>query len=126
MNNDLTVDTLAFKLAYSDKTGSKRIETSRGVNLPTTMTVSHQQTVDSATKLPIRRSLLRFDRTQAVSASETAPLGTVSAYIVVSVPSGTEVEGSDVLAVIQHLISVLQEDDSGLDLMDEIFVNQEQ
>lgn len=127
MNNNLTIDTLSFNLAYSDKSGSKRLEVSRGVNMPTTMTISHQTVIDSKTKSPTRRSVLRFDRTQVVdNGASSASLGDVSAYIVVSVPLGAEVVNTDILAVIQLLISTLQEDDSGLDLMDEIFVNQEQ
>jgi hypothetical protein len=124
MNNDLTIDTLAFKLAFSDKDGSERRETSRGANLPTVMSVKHQPYVDSATKLPGTRSLVRFDRHLDVDGEGT--IAPVSAYIVVAAPNSTGVTSSDILAVVQHLISVLQEDDSGLDLMDELFVNREQ
>jgi hypothetical protein len=125
MNNDLTIDTLAFKLAYSDKTGSKRIEVSRGATLPTTMSIAHQIVKDSKSGLPARRSVLRFDRTQILDGSGTL-MGDVTAYVVVQAPQGVAVVGSDIVATVQHLISTLQEDDSGLDLMDEIFVNQEQ
>jgi hypothetical protein len=127
MNNDLTIDTLSFKLQYSDKTGSKRIDTSRGVTLPTTMSIAHQQIKDSNTGLPARRSVLRFDRNQSLDEVDgITVIGPISAYVVVQIPTGSGVQSSDVLAVIQHLISTLQEDDSGLDLMDEIFINQEQ
>jgi len=125
MNNDLTIDTLSFKLAYSDKTGSKRVDTSRGPTLPTTMSVAHQVVKDSKSSLQARRSVLRFDRTQTVD-STAGIISDISAYVVVQVPLGASVLSSDVLAAVQHLISTLQEDDSGLDLMDEIFVNQEQ
>jgi hypothetical protein len=92
------------------------------------MTVSHQLTTDSQTKKPVRRSLLRFDRTQVLD-STTGETGVVSAYLVVVVPQGATVASSDIIgagAPVQSLIDTLQEDDSGLDLMDEIFVNQEQ
>jgi len=128
MNNDITVGALAFKSQYSDKTGSKRIEVSRGVNLPTTLTINHQVTTNSSTKKLERRSVVRFDRTQVLDTT-TGETGVVSAYIVVVVPQGATVASSDIIgagAPVQSLIDLLQEDDSGLDLMDEIFVNQEQ
>jgi hypothetical protein len=114
-----------MKLKYSDKSGSVRSEVSRGPNLPTTMTISHQQVTDSKLKVPATRSLLRVDRTQVLD-STTGLVGDVSAYVVVQVPQGASITSSDILAAIQSLIDVLQEDDSGLDLMDEIFVNREQ
>jgi hypothetical protein len=67
---------------------------------------------------------LRFDRyLELVEGATPVP---VTAYVVVQVPKTAAVESSDVLSVVQRLVSALQEDDSGLDLMDEIFVNQEQ
>jgi hypothetical protein len=124
MNANLTIDTLSFNQIYSDKSESLRRETSRGANLPTELRISHQDYVDSATKLPGKRSLARFDRTVALS--DTVTVGDVSAYIVVARPNDAAVTATDILAVVQHLVSLLQEDDSGLDLMDEIFVNLEQ
>jgi hypothetical protein len=124
MTNDLTIDTLAFKLVYSDKNGSERRETSRGANLPTVMSIGHQPYVDSATKLPGTRSVMRFDRYLNVDGEGT--IAPQSAYIVVAGPNSTGVTNADILAVVQHLISALQEDDSGLDLMDEFAVNREQ
>lgn len=124
MNNDLTISTLSFKLRASDLVaGSERREISRGVNLPEVMTIKHQDYVDSGTKLPGVRSVLRFDRHLLLTAGFIAP---VSAYVVVSVPKDTGVTSADVLAVVERLINTLQEDDTGLDLMDEIFVNREQ
>lgn len=123
MNANLTIDTLTFNEIYSDKTGSLRREVSRGPSLPTELKVAHTDIVDSATKLPGKRSVARFDRYVALSSGAIAP---VSAYVVVAHPTDSAVLGADILAVVQHLISLLQEDDSGLDLMDEIFVNKEQ
>jgi hypothetical protein len=124
MTSDITVDTLAFKLVYSDKNESVRTEVSRGVNLPTKISIKHQDYVDSATKLPGKRSLLRADR--YIQLTSEAVIAPVSAYVVVTAPNSASVTSTDILAVVQHLVSVLQEDDSGLDLMDEIFVNREQ
>lgn len=123
MTPDLTIDTLSFKTLYSDKAGSVRREVSRGVTLPTELKIAHADYVDSATKLPGKRSLARFDRSIELSTGAIAP---VSAYIVVTHPTDADVTSADILAVVQHLISLLQEDDTGLDLMDEIFVNKEQ
>jgi len=125
MDNNLTVSTLAFNLRFSDKqAGSERVETSRGVNLPEIMTIRHESYVDSKTKVPGRRSVLRFDRHLEFSGERG--ISPVSAYLVVQVPQDTAVQSSDVLAVIERLVNVIQEDDSGLDLADEIFVNQQQ
>jgi len=124
MTNDLTIDTLSFKLAFSDEKGSKRIETSRGVTLPEVMTIRHREITDSATKLPSFNSVLRVDR--HLSLTVEGVIAPVSAYVVVTVPKSASVNSSDVLAVIQRLVTILQEDDTGLDLMDEIFVNHEQ
>jgi hypothetical protein len=124
MTSDITVDTLSFKLVYSDKNESVRTEVSRGVNLPTKISIKHQDYVDSATKLPGKRSLLRADR--YIQLTSEAVIAPVSAYIVVTAPNSASVTSTDILAVVQHLVTVLQEDDTGLDLMDEIFVNREQ
>lgn len=123
MTNDLTIDTLVFALQFSDKTGSARREVSRGVNLPTDLKIAHTNYVDSATKLPGKRGVARFDRHIELSTGKVAP---VSAYIVVTHPDDANVESADILAVVNHLIGLLQEDDSGLDLMDEIFVGKQQ
>jgi hypothetical protein len=124
MNADLTISTLTFTQAFSDKSaGSERREVSRGVNLPEIMTVRHQEYTDSVTKLKGIRSVLRFDRHMALTAGIIAP---VSAYLVVTVPSDPAIGSSDVLAVVERIAQTIQEDDSGLDLADEIFVNKEQ
>jgi hypothetical protein len=87
------------------------------------MTVKHQDVVDSATKLPTTRSVLRFDRYKALADGRIVPN---SAYLVVVTPKDVAFESTDVLAVVQSIVDTIQEDDSGLDLMDEIFVNKEQ
>lgn len=124
MDNNLTIDTLVFNLRYSDKSdGSERRETSRGVNLPEIMTVKHRDIVDTKTKKSSTQSVLRFDRMLALSDGTIAG---PEAHIVVTCPKDTNVTSADILAVIQRLVTVLQEDDSGLDLANEIFVNLEQ
>lgn len=124
MNADLTISTLTFKLASSGKTeGSERREISRGVNLPEVMTVRHQEYTDSATKRKGVRSVLRFDRYIAAVDGNIIP---VSAYLVVTTPSDPNVATADVAAVVERIVNTIQEDDTGLDLADEIFVNREQ
>lgn len=126
MNNDLTIDTLAFKWqGSSPEEGSLRRETSRGVNLPTELRIKHQDYVDSATKVPGKRSLVRFDRFVALSSGVIAP---VSFYCVCTVPKDTGVTSADVLAVTQHLNNLMfaSTQTAGLDLKDEVNVNKEQ
>lgn len=123
MNANITVGSLSFVQQYSDQSGSLRREVSRGAALPTTLKISHSPYVDSATKLPGTRSLLRIDRYQAITGGSIVP---VSAYVVVTRPTDVLVTSVEILAALQSLIDIMQEDDSGLDLMDEIFVNQEQ
>jgi hypothetical protein len=123
MNANLTVSTLSFNQIFSDKAGSLRREVSRGVTLPTEMKVAHTDYKDSATKLQGKRSLVRFDRYIELSDDSIAP---VSAYVVVTHPNDSAVTSTDILAVVECLVNTLQEDDTGLDLMDEIFVNKEQ
>jgi len=124
MNADLTISTLSFKLAFSDKiAGSERREVSRGVNLPEIMTVRHQEYTDSVTKLKGVRSVVRFDRHLALTDGRIAP---VSAYLVVTTPSDPNITSADVLAVVKRVASTVSTYDTGLDLPDEIFVSKEQ
>lgn len=125
MNSNLTIDTLTFNQVYSDKSESLRREVSRGVNLPTEMRVAHQEYTDSKTKVKGTRHLVRFDRYVTLSTGIIVP---VSAYTVVTVPTDSSVTSADVLAVAQHLNNALfaSTQTSGLDLKDEVFVNQEQ
>jgi len=125
MNANLTISTLSFNQTYSDKGGSERRETSRGVSLPEVMTVKHQDITDSATKKPATRSLVRFDRHVALTDGTIAP---VSAYIVVQVPKDTAVVSSDILAVVARLAQVvsLATPVAGLELGPSVFVNKEQ
>jgi hypothetical protein len=123
MNANLTVGSLSYVQQYSDQSGSMRREIARGPALPTTLKIAHSPYVDSTTKLSGTRSVVRFDRFQALTGGAIAP---VSAYVVVTRPTDVLVTSTEIMACFQNLIDLLQEDDSGLDLADEIFVNQEQ
>lgn len=127
MDNNLTINSLAFNLRYSDKdSGSERREVSRGVNLPEILTIKSQNYTDSATKVPGRRTVVRVDRHLSDGAGGiTAGL---EAHVVVSVPSKPEVTTADVQACITRLITLLAGTivTGGLDLKDEIFISGEQ
>lgn len=125
MDQNLTVSTLTFTGIYSDlDVGSLRREISRGVNLPEEMTIKHQSYTDSKTKVKGTRSVLRFDRYVA-SALNGTPIP-VSAYLVVTTPEDTGVTSADVQAVVERIVHTIQEDDSGLNLADAIFVSRQQ
>jgi hypothetical protein len=124
MNASLTLSTLVFNQLYSDKTGSLRQEVSRGVNLPTRLLIRHQDVIDSATKLPAVRSSIRVEYAQALAAGGIANGAT--ATLTVQALKDTNVTGAIILAVVEFVSQLIQEDDSGLDLADEIYVNKEQ
>jgi len=125
MNSSLTVSALTFTQSYSDKlNGSLRREVSRGVNLPETMSIKHRSYIDSATKRPGVESVLIFERHLALADGTIVPAA--RAQLKVSSLTDTGVASSDVLAVIERIVNTIQEDDTGLDLADEIFVNKEQ
>jgi hypothetical protein len=124
MDSNLSIDTLSFKLAYSDKTGSLRTEVSRGVNLPETLQIRHTPYAATPTQSAGVNSQVRFER--VVESAVEGSLSSVVATLTVRVPSDAGIESTDVTNVIQRLVTLLQEDDSGLDLADEIFVNKEQ
>lgn len=123
MTSNLTIDTLAFNLVYSEQSGSLRREVSRGVNTPTELRISHREYFDSKRKLTIRSSTVQIDRHIELA---DGTIGVVARKETVSYPVDTNVTSTDILAVVQHGVSLNQEDDTGLDQMDEVFVNREQ
>lgn len=124
MDPNLTISTLTFTQQYSDKTGSLRREVSRGLNLPETMQVKHQTYIDSVTKRPGNQSALIFEYTKALADGTIAVVA--RATLKVQSLIDTNVSSTEIQAVLERIIGVIQEDDSGLDLDDEIFVNKEQ
>jgi hypothetical protein len=124
MNAALTLSTLTFNLTFSDSVvGSERREVSRGVNLPEVLKIRHQKYIDSKTQLPGVRSNVLIERHVAITDGRIVP---VTASLTVAVPSDALIASTDVLAVVERIAQLIQEDDSGLDLPDEIFVNREQ
>jgi hypothetical protein len=124
MNQNLTVSTLSFTQQYSDKSGSLRREVSRGLNLPETMQIKHQLYTDSVTGKPGQQSALIFEYYKALSDGSIAPVA--RATLKVQSLVDTNVGSTEILAVLERVIGTIQEDDTGLDLGDEIFVNKEQ
>jgi hypothetical protein len=124
MDNNLTVSTLTFNMQYSDKTGSQRRETSRGANLPEIMMVKHQTYKDSLTGRPGRQSALIFEYHKALADGTIVPVARATLKVQSLVDAN--VGSAEILAVKERIVHVIQEDDSGLDLAEEIFVNQEQ
>jgi hypothetical protein len=124
MDNNLTISTLAFNGVYSDQSGSLRRETSRGLNLPETMQVKHQLYTDSVTKRRGNQSALIFEYTKALADGSIAVVARATLKVQSLIDSN--VSGTEILAVLERVICTIQEDDTGLDLGDNIFVNKEQ
>lgn len=126
MDNNLTLPTgaLVFTHQYSDKSGSSRRNVARGVNLPEYMFVKHQQYKDSLTGLPGNQSALIFEYHKALSDGRIAAVSRVTVKVQTLIDSN--VGSAEVQAVLARVIDVIQEDDSGLNLGDAIFVSQEQ
>jgi len=125
MNATLTLNTLTFTQGPSTESGSIRREISRGVNLPEILTIKHQDYVDSKSKIPGTRSVVRLDRYVEVTDGRVVP---VSAHVVVSVPADANIVTADVTACVDRLVNLLHgaTNTSGLDLKSAIFASKEQ
>lgn len=125
MDNNLTISTLTFNLVSGPDAvaGSVRKEVSRGVNLPEIMSVKSQETTNSKTKVKETRTTLRFDRHLELN---SGTIGSVAAQLTVIAPKDVNVTTADVLAVVERIVHTIQEDDSGLNKAEAIFVNGEQ
>lgn len=125
MDNNLTVSTLTFNLVYSDKTGSLRRETSRGATLPTEILIKHQEYVDSGTKQPGVRTLVRVDYYMTMTDGIIRP---VSLYAVLARPNDPLVTSTIINSIEAMMVNLLHgtSNTSGLDLREEILTNREQ
>jgi hypothetical protein len=126
MNADLTISTLAYKMRYSDQTGSERREVSRGATLPTNLLIKNQAYVDSATKLAGTRTLVRFDHHMAISSGIIVPAA--SLYLVSARLNDPLVTASIIESLEAQMVNLLHgtSNTNGLDLVTEILVNGEQ
>lgn len=125
MNNNITVSGLAFNLIYSDKSGSLRRETSRGATLPTEILIKHEDYVDSKTKVPGKRSLVRLDYYMAMTDGVIRP---VSYYGVFASPSDPLVTSAIITSIEAMLTNLLHSatNTSGLDLASAVLASKEQ
>lgn len=87
MDTNLTIDSVVYTKVRDNDTGSVRRNTSVGLNAPKILTVSHQSTVDSKTKEPKVRSLVRFDISQPVGTP--AIRSTDSMQVVLEIPESS-------------------------------------
>jgi len=123
--SSLTLNTLVFAKSWSDKdSGVLYQEFSRGATLPTKLLIRNQDAVDSVTKLPCTRTSTRFEYHEALSDGTIVP--TITSTHTVSALKASVVTTAHILAVVDLNVALIQEDDSGLDLSEEIFVNKEQ
>lgn len=125
MNNDITVSGLAYKLIYSDLSGSLRRETSRGATLPTELLIKHQKYTDSATKVSGTRSLVRFDHYMTMTDGIIRP---VSFYAVLARPDDPLVTAAVIEGLEAQLVNLLHgtSNTNGLDQVEQILANREQ
>jgi hypothetical protein len=125
MDSNLTISTLTFTQQFSDKKdGSLRREVSRGMNLPELMYVKHQVVKDPSTSRQKSQDVLIFEYVGALADGTIATMS--RATLKVESLIDTAVTGAIVLANIERIVNTIQEDDTGLDLADEIFVNKQQ
>lgn len=127
MDANLTINSLSFVSKYNEKdAGSERREISRGVNLPEILTVKNRDIVISKTKQPARQTTVRLDRLVADANSNIVEGLAVTVGMIV--PTTSAVTTADVQACLTRIITLLSGTTvtGGLDLKDEIFVNQEQ
>lgn len=132
MNNDITVNSVAFSLASAGTraSGSVRKSTSPGgAQRPTYISVKHQDYVDSTTKVAGRRSVVRYDQTVINADGKSA---VVSAYLVVAQPTGflddtvaVETAVQDGVTALCHMVGEATQT-SALDLKGEIFILEQQ
>lgn len=84
MNADLTFNSVVFKKSFDEKGGSERRSTARGINTPDLLIIKKTAYVDSVTKVPGFRYLVRVDYQNVTAEGVTY---VVSAYTVIAVPS---------------------------------------
>lgn len=126
MDTNLTLPTgnLVFTGQFSDKSGSQRRNVTRGINLPEYLFIKHQTYKDSSTGLPGNQSAVIFEYMKALSDGRIAAVARITVKVQTLIDGN--VGSAETQAVVQRVIDLLQEDDSGLNLADNIFVNQEQ
>lgn len=85
MDDTLTIDTVAYTRVYKATGVPIRRNTALGLSSPRELSISHQASVNSKTKEPSTRSVVRFDFTVPETSSPTGK-SVRSAYLVVDTP----------------------------------------
>jgi hypothetical protein len=130
MTNDITLKGKVYNWQFSTEAGSQRKSITDGATLPHTIKIAHSDATDSATKLPIKRSLFRVDMTHVDTGGVNPAPVPVSAYLVVQ--HGTGLYQPTTAAIELAVDTVVQAmtgtgaDASALDLADEIFAGKQQ
>lgn len=98
MNADITINNIAFKKSYDEKSGSLRRNTSRGTNLPDDLIIKSSAAVDQTTKVPGQRFLAQLNRTIAPTDGRKS---VISAHFVLAIPENAPTE--DINSVVATL-----------------------
>jgi hypothetical protein len=104
MTADLTFNTIVFKKAWDNQTGSERRSTTRGINTPDLLLVKHQDAVQPQNKLPMKRHLVRVERHNTDAADAVAYV--TSFYVVAEVSErATSTDVSTALATFKAAVA---------------------
>jgi len=104
MTSDLTFNTVVFKKAWDNQTGSERRSSTRGVNTPDLLIVKHQDAIQAQNKLPMKRHLTRVERVNVDAADSTQY--SVSFYVVAEVSErATSTDVSTALATFKAAVA---------------------
>jgi len=129
MNADLTIKTKAVKSIYSDADGSLRRAAPNDILSigQLSLTIAHQDYVDSKTKVPGTRSVMRFQ--QDVNNVTTGQSLISFAQLTVGRPSDATVTDADILALvdcIRQMLATTAADANALNLGSAFAVTHEQ
>lgn len=129
MNASLTINTKVLNQVYSDKDGSLR----RAAPLDLvsigqlSLTIAHQDYTDSKTKVPGRRSVMRFQQDAVNPATGQSLIA--FAQLTVGRPSDATITNGDILAMIdgiRQMLATTSADASALNLASAFAVTGEQ
>lgn len=129
MNNNLTLKTKSVNLIYSDKDGSlRRAAPTDIVSVgQLSLSIAHQDYVDSKTKVPGTRSVMRFQ--QDASNVTTGQSLIAFAQLTVGRPTDATITDGDILALvdcIRQMLATTSADAAALDLASAFAVTGEQ
>lgn len=124
MDNTLTINSKTFAYRYADfDRGSERVNIAPGLNIPEKMYVKNQSYVDGKTSRPATRRTLIHAKHLALADGTIAE--SVRVTMKVEFLEDTNVSSAVLLDMLENVIGTIQEDDSGLNLGEAIFVKGE-